>query len=153
MKSKNVEKRSIDAMAALAKDQAITTASMSLVMARSRHASRRSHCWTRPNQLGAAEGQHARTCLAAPGIDVCFRHQGESRVLIKAHKVVAATKRATTASPRSQGLHVSGICTGCAPVLLTTTESWTRPVGCCTSGSERNGFSVYSRDTCSPSQP
>ena len=37
----------------------ITTASRPLGMTRGRHESRRSHCWTRPNQLEAPEGQHA----------------------------------------------------------------------------------------------
>ena len=52
-------------------------------MARNRRESRRSDCWTRPNHLEHQEGSMQETRLAAPGIDVCLRHQGKGQVLTR----------------------------------------------------------------------
>ena len=76
-------------------------------MARNRHESRSSHCWTRPNHLEHQEGSMQETLLAAPGIDVCFWQKGNSSVLMRGWeaKLVAATKQAKavpTLRPRSQ---------------------------------------------------
>ena len=96
MESERCEKMSIDAKAALTKDQANYNSlkascdgkKQARVQAQSLLDSAESAWSTRK------EGSMQETCLAAPGIDVCFRHQGERRVLMRIHKVVAATKQA-----------------------------------------------------------
>ena len=56
-------------------------------MARSRHESRRSHCWTLPNQLGAPGGQHARILPRSTWHRCVLSTPRQSRVVMGVHRV------------------------------------------------------------------